>query len=225
MKLSIIIPAYNERATIERVFARVSAAPTLDYSKEIILVDDGSTDGTTEILARLARTYHAVLLRHEKNIGKGGAIKTALMQASGDLVLIQDADLEYDPADYPKLLAAHRPQSPVVYGSRNLGKTNRGYAHYVLGAALLTRLTNLLFRSRLTDVYTCYKLIPLATLKDITLTQNGFSFESEVTAKILKKHIPIIEVPINYYPRSFSNGKKIRLWDGIAGAWTIISEA
>lgn len=222
MKLSIIIPVFNERATIEKLLMRVSAAPTLHYAKEIIIVDDGSTDGTGELLAQLAPQHRAIFLRHEKNIGKGGAIKTALMQASGDLVLIQDADLEYDPADYPQLLGAYTPRTPVVYGSRNLGKTNRGYSHYVLGAALLTRMTNLLFNSTLTDIYTCYKLIPLATLKEIALTQNGFSFEAEVTAQMLKKRIPIIEVPISYYPRSFSNGKKIRIRDGISGAWTII---
>ena len=223
MKLSIIIPIFNERATIGELLSRVNAAPAPDYSKEIILVDDGSTDGTSDLLHGLAETHHAILLRHEKNQGKGAAVRTALNHVSGDLVLIQDADLEYDPAEYPKLLAAHTPRTPVVYGSRNVTKINRGYSHYVLGAALLTRFTNLLFGSQLTDVYTCYKLFPRAVIKKIPLAQNGFSFEAEVTAKLLKNHIPIIEIPIAYYPRSFSDGKKIRFRDGIAGIWTLIA--
>lgn len=222
MRLSIIIPIYNERTTIQRALLHVCAAPTPGYSKEIILVDDGSTDGTADIVARLAARYHLTCLRHEQNKGKGSAIRTALAQATGDLVLIQDADCEYDPADYPKLLGAYKPHGPVVYGSRNLEKANRGYSHYVLGAALLTRLTNVLFGSHLTDMYTCYKLIPRALLQKITLMQNGFSFEAEVTARILQKHIPIIEVPISYHPRSFAEGKKIRVRDGISGIWTII---
>ena len=224
MKLSIIIPIFNERRTVAELVARVEAAPVFDYSKEIILVDDGSTDGTSQLLGRLAAAHDAILLRHEKNRGKGAAVKTALARASGDLVLIQDADLEYDPAEYPRMLAAYTPQTPVVYGSRNVKKTNRGYSHYVLGAALLTRFTNLLFGSKLTDVYTCYKLFPRTVVNSLTLRQNRFSFEAEITAKLLKNNVPITEVPINYYPRSFPDGKKIRFRDGVAGAWTIAKE-
>ena len=223
MKLSIIIPIFNERATIEELLNRVSASATPGYAKEIILVDDGSTDGTSEILPGLARIHHALLARHQNNKGKGAAVQSALKHASGDLVLIQDADLEYDPAQYAKLLGAHTPRTPVVYGSRNLQKTNRGYSHYVLGAALLTRLTNVLFGSRLTDVYTCYKLFPRAVMSAITLEKNGFSFEAEITAKLLKHHVPIIEIPIDYYPRSFSEGKKIRFRDAVSGACTILA--
>ena len=222
MKLSIIIPIFNERATIEILLAQVSKASTPNYTKEIIFVDDGSTDGTSYLLPKLAQTHNATLLRHEKNKGKGAAIQTALARASGDLILIQDADLEYDPAEYSKLLAAYSPQTPVVYGSRNLEKTNRGYRHYVIGAALLTRFTNLLFGSQLTDVYTCYKLFPRALINKIPLTQNGFSFEPEITATFLKYNVPIVEVPISYYPRSFSAGKKIRFRDALQGAWIIL---
>ncbi|MDP3769557.1 MAG: glycosyltransferase family 2 protein [Candidatus Sungbacteria bacterium] len=222
MKLSIIIPVYNEKRTIAELLGRVSAAPVQNYIKEIILVNDGSNDGSKEVLPGLAAMHNARLISHRTNKGKGAAIRTALSYTTGDLVLIQDADLEYDPADYEKLLAAQSTDTPVVYGSRNLGKTNRGYSHYVLGAALLTRMTNLLFGAKLTDMYTCYKLFPRAMLNNLVLRQNGFSFEAEVTAKILKKHIPIVEVPIHYYPRSFSQGKKIRFSDAATGAWTLI---
>lgn len=223
MKLSIIIPVYNEKPTITELLARVHTASARGYTKEIILIDDGSDDGSKELLTCLTATYNAKLISHRVNKGKGAAIRTALSRATGELVLIQDADLEYDPADFEKLLTAYTSDTPVVYGSRNLEKTNRGYSHYVLGAALLTGLANVLFGAKLTDMYTCYKLFPRAVLNNLVLRKNDFSFEAEVTAKLLKKHIPIIEVPIHYYPRSFSEGKKIRLADAILGACTLIA--
>jgi glycosyltransferase involved in cell wall biosynthesis len=150
------------------------------------------------------------------------AIQTGLKAVSGQAVIIQDADLEYSPADWPRLLKELKSDPGAVYGSRNINPKKRGYFHYVLGVWLLTKLNNLLFGSRLTDTYTCYKLFPVQVIKSIPLTSHGFEIEAEITAKILKKGLTIKEVPINYSPRKFSQGKKIRFWDGLLGLWTII---
>jgi len=222
-KLSIIIPVFNEKETIEEIIKRVVVAPTLNYEKEIIVVDDGSDDGTENILENLKEKYNFLFLRHLKNLGKGAAIKTGLEKVTGELVLIQDADLEYDPNDYPELLKAISPNYPVIYGSRNLNrKIKRGYFLYFLGGKMLGTLMNILFRSHLTDVMTCYKLLPVNVLKSINLESNKFDFEIEVTAKILKLGYHIKEVPIRYYPRKFSQGKKIRFWDGLIAFLAII---
>lgn len=222
MKLSIIVPVFNEARTIEEAIKRVSEAPTLGFEKEIIAVDDGSSDGSEKILEDIKEKYGFLLLRHYKNCGKGAAIKTGLEQATGDWILIQDADFEYDPKDYPRLLGGLSENSPVVYGSRNLKKQKMGYWHYVLGVKFLNFLLNLLFGSRLTDAYTCYKVFSTSLIKSLSLTSQGFEFEAEVTAKILKKGVKIKEVPIHYYPRNFSQGKKIRFIDGFIAIWTII---
>lgn len=222
MKLSIIIPVFNEAKTIEEMIGRVVKAPSLNFEKEIIIVDDYSNDGTEKILENIKKRYGFSLFRHNKNFGKGAAIKTGLEGVTGDWVLIQDADLEYDPGDYSKLLGALNENSPVIYGSRNLKNQKKGYWHYVLGAKFLNFLLNLLFGSRLTDAYTGYKIFPVSLMKSIFLDSRGFEFEMEVTAKILKKGIGIKEIPINYYPRKFSQGKKIRFRDGLIGIWTII---
>lgn len=221
-KLSIIIPVFNEKNTIEEILKRVTLAPVLDYKKEIVVVNDGSTDGTEKLLKNLNKEFNFILLRHAKNSGKGAAIKTALKKASGDLVLIQDADLEYNPEDYENLLRAFGKDSPVVYGSRNLGKARRGYFLYFLGGRSLTFFLNLIFGSKLTDINTGYKLFRTDILKKIKLKSHGFEFCEEVTAKVLKLGYPIKEVPIHYYPRKFSQGKKLRFRDGIIALWTIL---
>lgn len=221
-KLSIIIPVFNEKDTIKEILKRVATAPAFDYEKEIIVVDDGSTDGTRKILDDLKKKFNFILLEHAKNSGKGSAIKTALKKITGDLVLIQDADLEYDPKDYQNLLRTFGKDSPVVYGSRNLGKARRGYFLFFLGGRSLTFFLNLMFSSNLTDINTGYKLFRTDIIKNINLKTNGFEFCEEVTAKVLKSGYPIKEVPIHYYPRKFSEGKKLRFRDGLIAIWTII---
>lgn len=221
MKLSIIIPVYNEKRTIEEVLKRVEQASTLNYEKEIIVVDDCSSDGTSDILEKLKKKFNFVLVRHDKNYGKGKAIKTGLKKVTGNFVLIQDADLEYDPNDYENLLKL-ADKRVVVFGSRNINPTGKGYPHYVLGVKILTFLFNLLFKSKLTDIYTCYKLFPANLIKSIPFESSGFEFEAEISARILKRGYQIKEVPIRYYPRKFKEGKKIRPSDGLKGLWTII---
>ncbi len=221
-RLSVIIPVYNEQDTIAEVVRRVAAAPTPGYDKEIIVVDDGSTDGSGALLGSLRPEFGLVLLRHERNRGKGAAIRTALERASGDAILIQDADLEYDPADYAGLLAAFGSEAPVVYGSRNLGTSGHGYALYTWGGRFLTFCANLLFGSDLTDINTCYKLFRRDIIKGLDLSAAGFEFCEEATAKVLRAGWPIKEVPVSYRPRRFAEGKKIRLRDGWLGLMTLI---
>lgn len=221
MILSIIIPVFNEKKTIEEIIKRVISAPVFDYEKEIIVVDDNSDDGTREILAKMENKYGFCFLFHDKNLGKGAAIRTALEKVTGDLVITQDADLEYDPKDYQKLLTVFSENFPVIYGSRNLEKAGRGYFLYYLGGRLLTLFLNLLFNSKLTDINTGYKLFKTDVIKSINIESDRFQFCEEVTVKILKKRIQIKEVPINYYPRRFSEGKKIRFKDGFVSIWTI----
>jgi len=219
MKLSIIIPALNEEKTILEVLGRVKMQELPGWEKEIILIDDGSEDMTGEIAGR---EDSVKLVRHGFCRGKGAAVASGLKEASGDFVLIQDADLEYDPADWPLLLQKiESGESRVVFGSRNLNPGRRGYASYVLGVWLLTKLANILFGARLTDIYTCYKIVPLALAREIGVSSAGFEMEAEITAKILKRGIGIEEVPISYRPRKFSEGKKIRWRDGVRGAATL----
>jgi glycosyltransferase involved in cell wall biosynthesis len=220
--LSIIIPVYNEKATVEALLASVAGQDIAPVGKEIIVVDDGSTDGTGELLARLAAGGGFALLRHDRNRGKGAAIRTGLARASGDLVLIQDADLEYDPADHRKLLAAFGPDAPVVYGSRYLGRNPIGYTVLNWGNNFLTWFTNVLFGSRLTDINTCYKLFRADIIKGLGLRSDGFDFEIDVTAKVLRAGYAIREVPIRYDPRRYEAGKKIRPVDGLRDAAAVI---
>ena len=222
MKLSIIIPVYNEKNTIEEILKQVKNAPILNFEKEIIVVDDASSDGTLDILEQLRNKYDYLLLKHKNNLGKGAALKTGIQYANGELILVQDADLEYNPQDYQILLSANTERRTVVYGSRNLHPERKGYSHYVLGAWFLTKLGNILYHTKLTDMYTCYKLLPAEFIKNINFQSAGFEFEAEITAKLLKRGYKIKEVPIRYYPRKFSEGKKIRTIDGIKGAWAII---
>lgn len=220
-KLSIIIPAFNEAHTMAQVLQKVSEQDFGDWQAEIIVVNDASCDQTEKTLQPFL--HQIKYFKHAHNQGKGEAIKTGLKHASGEAVIVQDADLEYDPADIKKLLKEFDAQNtPAIYGSRNMGLANRGYAHYVLGAKILTVLVNLFFRQKLTDVYTCYKLIETGLLKSLDIKSCGFEMEMEITAKILKKGLPIKEVPIHYYPRKFSEGKKIRFQDGLIGIWTLL---
>ena len=219
--LSIIIPAYNEEKTVGAVLDTLIGLALPSWNKQIIAINDGSTDGTEEALApyRSSITYAC----HPTNRGKGAAIRTALALATGDAVLIQDADREYDPRDILLLLAALSDERVhAVYGSRTQNIWQSDRPHYAAGARLLTGLVNICFGTRLTDVYTCYKLVRASTLKKLDLTSDGFECEMEITAKLLMRACRIVEVPIRYTPRSFAEGKKIRARDGLVGILTLI---
>ncbi|MBN2566816.1 glycosyltransferase family 2 protein [Candidatus Woesearchaeota archaeon] len=226
MLLSVLIPAYNEAATIEELLRRVRAAKTPGARKEIIVVDDGSKDGTVRIVSRIAKgDPQIVLVAHTRNRGKGAAIRTAIRHAKGDIIIIQDADLEYDPDDYQALI---RPiidgKARVVYGSRRLRKENRKHSglRFFIGGTVLTMITNFLYGTRITDEPTCYKVFRADVLKRIKLSCERFEFCPEVTAKVAKRGIRIREVPIAYYPRSVKEGKKIRWRDGAEAVWTLL---
>lgn len=222
MKLSILIPVYNEEKTVETLLRKVIKTSTKRWRKEIVVVDDCSTDQTYKILATLQKKYKFRLLRHATNTGKGGAIKTALKYTTGDLILTQDADLEYDPEDYKGLLSAYRARTPVVYGSRNLGNTNRGYFLCYLCGRLFTEINNILYGSNITDINTGYKLFRADIIRNANLQVDGFDFCHEITAKVLKAGYKIKEVPINYYPRSYAEGKKVKVKDALLDLWTTI---
>jgi len=219
-KLSIIIPCYNESETIEKLLDKISKVQLGEITKEIIIVDDGSDNKTKEILRNLSTRYRVITL--PKNMGKGYAIKQGLKSATGDIILIQDADLEYDPQDYAELINPIIYSGyQVVYGSRFLSRKNKRSKYY-LGVKCLTFLTNILFNSHITDEATCYKVFNADLLKNIPLKCKKFEFCPEITAKILKKKIKIKEVPINYYPRTVGQGKKIKVKDGIMAGWILI---
>ena len=224
MKLSIIMPCYNERETLPKILEKVRNVKLKNnLKKEIILVDDFSTDGTREYIKSLDKEI--IKLFHEKNKGKGAAIKSGIKKASGDIIIVQDADLEYEPNDYNKLIEPIlEGKAEVVYGSRVLNKKNKKYSHlsFLIGGRLVTFVTNLLFFSRLTDEPTCYKTFKADVIKKIEIEGNRFEWEPEVTAKILKKGIKIHEVPISYFPRKKSEGKKINWKDGVQAIWTLV---
>jgi glycosyltransferase involved in cell wall biosynthesis len=222
MKLSVIIPVYNEEATLEEIVARVRAT---GLAHEIIVVDDGSADNTPSILARLQNSGQPSLhtIRHEQNRGKGAAVRTGLTVVTGDLVLVQDADLEYDPADYPALLTPFGdPAVQVVYGSRNLRRNPQSSFAFYWGGRLLSWVANWLYGSHITDEATGYKVIQTDLLRDVGLETDGFEFCPEVTAKLSRRGVSIQEVPISYTPRSWKDGKKIQWFDGIIAIWTLI---
>ncbi|MEK7390353.1 MAG: glycosyltransferase family 2 protein [Elusimicrobiota bacterium] len=222
MKVSVLIPAYNEARTIARCLDAVYGRnPGRDL--EVIVVDDGSIDATAAAARNSARGSTKVIA-HEKNLGKGAAIRTALAAATGDLVLIQDADLEYDPADYAALLKPFEEgRAEVVYGSRILKAGNgRSYARYYWGGRVLSWWTNLLYGSHVSDEPTCYKVFNTKLLRSLDLRCEGFEFCPEVTAKVLRRGIAINEVPISYHPRRIEEGKKIRWHDGVIALWTLL---
>lgn len=222
MKLSIIIPAFNEENTIEKVIGQVALADTPGFEKEIIVVNDGSRDKTGEILNKIRDKFNFILFDKIKNQGKGSAIKDGIKISSGDYIIIQDADLEYSPSDYKKLINSIDSEHKAIFGSRNMQKRDKGYLSYYFGGKMLTSFFNIFFKTKLTDVMTCYKLFPSHIIKNNPTKSAGFDFEIEITAKIIKSGIKIKEIPIQYYPRKISQGKKIKFRDGVIGVWAII---
>lgn len=222
MKLSVVIPVFNEAGTIEEILRRVQSADA-GLEKEIIIVDDASTDGTREILERLASLSIRVLF-HEKNQGKGGALRTGFAEATGDIILVQDADLEYDPREYPQLLQPILDgRADAVYGSRFLGGPHRVlfFWHYV-GNRLLTTFSNMLSNLNLTDMETCYKVFKKDVLRQVRLKSKRFGFEPEITIKLAKMKCRLYEVPISYSGRDYGEGKKITWKDGLAAIFHIL---
>jgi glycosyltransferase involved in cell wall biosynthesis len=219
--LTVITPVYNERTTVAEVIRRMRAVE-LPLTLSIIAVDDGSSDGSDKVLSALEDSTMRVL-RHEKNQGKGAAIRTGLAEARGDLVLIQDADLEYDPNDWPKLLdPILRGKARVVYGSRFTGERKNMLPLHWMGNRLLSLVTNVLYSSTLSDMETCYKLFDAQVLEGLTVVSNRFDFEPEITAKILRRGYRIYEVPISYAGREHDEGKKITWRDGFGAMRALI---
>jgi len=219
MKLSVIMPVFNEESTIEKIIDRVKR---VNIDKQIIVVDDGSTDRTRGILENRLDSSIKVLY-HKRNQGKGRAIRTAIPYIEGKVTVIQDGDLEYDPEDYQRLLQPIlEGKDKVVYGSRFLKYNKPIYLHFVLGNKFLTWLINILYHSKLTDSYTCYKAFDSNVLRSLTLETERFEFEAEVTVKLLKKGYRVREVPISYSPRTLREGKKIGWKDAFLGILTII---
>ncbi len=221
MKLSVIIPVFNEVQNIREILARVQAT---ELPWEIVIVDDGSTDGTREVLRELDGKNKIRVILHEKNQGKGAAVRTGFSHARGDVFLIQDADLEYDPRDYPAILKPiEEGIADVVYGSRFLGAPRRSTMFWhMIANKLLTLATNLLYNNILTDMETGYKVFRREVLDGITIRSNSFNFEPEFTAKILKKKVRIFEVPITFNPRDYSDGKKIKIHDAFEAIWALL---
>ncbi|HUG34163.1 MAG TPA: glycosyltransferase family 2 protein [Anaerolineales bacterium] len=221
MKLSVIIPVFNEAEHIREIVKRVQA---VKLAGEIIIVDDGSSDGTRDTLKKLNSKNKVRVILHEGNHGKGAAVVTGLKAAKGDILLIQDADLEYDPRDYPALLQPIREGvADVVYGSRFLGGPHRVTMFWHLVAnQLLTLMTNVLYNTILTDMETGYKVFRRKVIENMTIRARRFNFEPEFTAKVLKQHYRIYEVPISFNPRDYSQGKKIKLKDAFEAVWTLL---
>ena len=219
MKLSILIPIYNECTTVLEIIKRVQAVP---FEKEIIAIDDGSVDGTRNLLPQ-AEKDGVIVLYHDHNQGKGAAIQTGLKRATGDIIVIQDADLEYDPRDYTQLVQPiMEGRAKVVYGSRFLGPRMAMFFWHMLANKSLTLMTNLLYDAILSDMETGYKAFRADIIKGMTLRSRRFDFEPEVTAKVLKRKIRIFEVPISYYGREYTEGKKIGMKDGFVAIWTLL---
>lgn len=218
--LSVVMPAFNEKETIEEIIRRVFAVP---IRTQLIVVDDCSTDGTREILARLQPELGFTLLLQARNMGKGAALRRGFESVQGDLVVIQDADLEYSPEEFPELIELIcQGRADVVYGSRFLGRHRVFlFTHYV-GNCALTFLTNLLYNTMLTDMETCYKVMRTEVLRSMQLQSNGFGIEPELTAKIFKRGYRVYEVPITYDGRGYDEGKKIGWRDGVVALWVLL---
>jgi len=218
--LSVVMPVYNERTTIEEIIGRVLAVP---IRTELVVVDDASTDGTGEILDRLQATHGFKLVRQPRNQGKGAALRRGFAEVTGDLVVIQDADLEYSPEEFPELIALIcEGRADVVYGSRFLGRHRVFLFTHYAGNRLLTFVTNVLYNTMLTDMETCYKVMRAEVLRSVTLRSNGFGIEPELTAKIFKRHYRVYEVPITYDGRGYDEGKKITWRDGVVALWVLL---
>jgi glycosyltransferase involved in cell wall biosynthesis len=222
LKLSVIVPAYNEGGTLRAIVEKVRA---VNVEKEIIIVNDASTDNTQQAAEEIKKDFSDIKIAHHPiNRGKGAAIKTGLALATGEIVLVQDADLELDPKDYPALMKPiEEGRTAVVYGSRELGTRNKHlYFSFYIGGKMVSLFANILFGAHLTDVPTGYKVMRTDVLRSLRLQCERFDFDPEVTAKILKRGIQIIEVPIAYYPRTKADGKKIGWRDGISALWTLL---
>jgi glycosyltransferase involved in cell wall biosynthesis len=214
------MPVYNERTTLPQILSEVRA---VDLKKEIVVVDDGSTDGTREVLEEEEKAGDLTVLYHEANRGKGAAVRTGLEHASGDFVIIQDADLEYDPQDYHKLLEPIlEGRAEVVYGSRFMQSGETMFFLQALGNRIVTLVTNVLYGTSLTDMETCYKACRVEVIKSIPLRSRRFELEPEITAKLLKRGYLIYEVPISYQGREYHEGKKLTWRDGITALWTLM---
>jgi glycosyltransferase involved in cell wall biosynthesis len=221
LKLSVIIPVYNEQRTIRDIIAKVTA---VNIPKEIILVDDGSTDGTRDIIrSEYGGRPDIKILLQDQNGGKGAAVRAGISAAAGEMLIIQDADLEYDPADYVALVGAMEGKNvPVVFGSRFLsGKKVTSVFHTAVNV-FLTSVTNLMFGGKLTDMETCYKLFRTDVIRSLPLNATGFEIEAEMTCELLRRRIQIIEVPIWYHGRNYLQGKKITWVDGFKAVWTLV---
>jgi len=218
--LTVVMPVYNELATVEEIVRRVLALP---LRIELIVVDDCSSDGTGDLLARLRDELRFTLVRQPRNQGKGAALRAGFTRVSGDLVVIQDADLEYSPEELPGLIQLIcEGRADVVYGSRFLGRHRVFLFTHYLGNRLLTTLTNVLYNTMLTDMETCYKVMRAEVLRSMTLQSNGFGIEPELTAKIFKRHLRVYEVPISYDGRGYDEGKKIGWRDGVVAVWVLL---
>jgi len=221
--LSIVIPTYNEQETIKTLLDKVNDAPLHRVKKEIIIVDDASTDNTFDIIRNIKGVK---LVRHRKNMGKGYAVRTGIKHATGDIIIIQDADLEYEPNEFYSVIKPILDgKAKVVYGSRRLKLTNKQHSafSFYVGGVALTLIANILYPNlHITDEPTCYKAFRADVIKNINLKCRRFEFCPEVTAKIAKRNINIYEVPISYYPRSAKEGKKIKWKDGIEAVWTLL---
>ena len=219
-KLTVVIPCYNEKDSIHTIVNKVLAAPI--ENKEIIIVDDKSTDGTSEILDREIAPLVSRIIHHEVNRGKGGALRTGFAHATGDVVIIQDADLEYDPNEYPLVVTpVVRGECDVCYGSRFLHQAAKGYKANQFANKGLTAMSNFFTRLHLTDMETCYKCFKREVIQAVDIKENRFGFEPEITAKIARMGVRVKEVPISYYPRTNEEGKKIGFKDGLRAIYCI----
>lgn len=218
--LSVVMPVFNERATIEEIIRRVLA---VSMRIQLIVVDDRSTDGTSEILRRLQAELGFVLLEQEKNEGKGAALRRGFAAVTGDLVVIQDADLEYSPEEYPQLIELILlGRADVVFGSRFLGRHRVFLLTHYLGNRIVTFIANVLYNTMLTDMETCYKVMRTDVLRSMELKSNGFGIEPEITAKVFKRRYRVYEVPISYDGRGYEEGKKITWRDGLVALWVLL---